>query len=483
MASSLEEIQEELTGMDPRYKLGKVLGQGSYGMVLKALDSSTNEHVAMKRVHKDIMEDRILALRILREIKLLQHFRAPNVLALRNLVLPPKAEGTSPPWNGCLYIVMDLMETDLKAILGSQQALSTEHVNYLFWQLLVGLKHIHAAGVVHRDLTPGNILINLRDCDLKIGDLGLAREVPEDSSRMTDYVTVRWYRAPEVLLEGRYTVGVDVWAAGCIFAELLGAKPIFPGTSRRNQLDLIFSTVGPPSHDALARMGASEEARDYAARFEPTRGSAGVHTKVPSEDHEALDLLRSMLQVDPAQRISVSSALDHDFLRTRRDAPLEDVSKVRRFGLTPPRTTVGIRDEIYRVYFGLIDQRPDVLAGAAATAGALVACAIGIASHLLHSQALVLVNAFVDSSIQTLQLQRSGGLFCPRAMLGDTSTLKVSMRVAPQLSWDKVVSELNNFLQKQLLAPPTRIPARKNFSFTHSLSKSLDTHARGFESE
>lgn len=128
------------------------------------------------------------------------------------------------------YIVLDLMDTDLERIIASNNVLTDHHMQYFMYQLLRGLKYIHSANVIHRDLKPANLLLNA-DCDLKICDFGLARGVT-DNVDLTKYVVTRWYRAPELLCSCKdYTEMIDMWSVGCIFAELLGRAPLFPGTN------------------------------------------------------------------------------------------------------------------------------------------------------------------------------------------------------------------------------------------------------------
>ncbi len=129
-------------------------------------------------------------------------------------------------------------------------------------QILRGLKYVHTAGVLHRDLKPSNLLLNA-SCDLKICDFGLARTSTESNAFMTEYVVTRWYRAPELLLScDSYDAGVDVWAVGCILAELLQRKPLFPGRDYIDQLKLIIKTLGTPTDDELQFISAPK-ARTY----------------------------------------------------------------------------------------------------------------------------------------------------------------------------------------------------------------------------
>ena len=130
--------------------------------------------------------------------------------------------------------------------------ITTQHYEYFIYQLLRGLKYIHSAGILHRDLKPSNLLLN-ENCDLQICDFGLARaQILGDniqqqgaSAILTDYITTRWYRAPEVMVSWKeYTTAIDVWAAGCIFAEMLLGKPLFPGYDEVEQVEMIVKMLG-----------------------------------------------------------------------------------------------------------------------------------------------------------------------------------------------------------------------------------------------
>lgn len=169
----------------------------------------------------------------------------------------------------------ELMDCDLHFVISSGQALSDDHVQYFLFQLLLGLNHIHMAGVVHRDLKPHNILLN-KDCELRICDFGLARHLAvanateeEDQRLLTMYVTTRWYRAPELLcLNETYTTAVDMWSAGCILAEMLGRKALFPGRDYLDQIRLIIEVLGTPSESELNTL-QNQRAVQYIRRLPP----------------------------------------------------------------------------------------------------------------------------------------------------------------------------------------------------------------------
>merc|ERR1712137_599393 len=149
------------------------------------------------------------------------------------------------------------MEADLHRIVRSSQPLSDEHFQFFIWQILKGLKYMHSANVIHRDLKPRNILVN-SNCDLKICDFGLARARFSDSEwvcPMTEYVCTRWYRAPEVLCSWLdYSAAIDMWSIGCILAELHTRNALFPGSTTQHQLDLIIHLIGTPDDDELANI-------------------------------------------------------------------------------------------------------------------------------------------------------------------------------------------------------------------------------------
>jgi mitogen-activated protein kinase 1/3 len=301
-----------------RYSLIRPIGHGAYGVVISALDRESGQKVAIKKVSR-AFEDPIDAKRILREIKLMKNFSHENVIRILDIIPPsPTTEDFED-----VYIVQDLMETDLHRIIYSKQALTIDHIQYFIYQILRGLKYIHSANVLHRDLKPSNLLLK-SNCDLKICDFGLARI--DDVADLTEYVVTRWYRAPEIMLACQeYTSAIDIWSVGCIFAELLARSPLFPGEDYIAQLRLICDKLGRPSERDLDFV-TSERARKFMLSL-PDKPPVPLSDLFPTHRNEkdALDLLRRMLEIHPRKRITLEKALEHPFLESLHNPDDEPV--------------------------------------------------------------------------------------------------------------------------------------------------------------
>ncbi|CAE6412363.1 unnamed protein product [Rhizoctonia solani] len=322
------------------YTFIKELGQGAYGCVLAAKHRKSGEGCAIKKI-TNIFTKRILTKRCLREIRLLHHFRGhKNITCLYDMDIVFDANGN---FNE-VYLYEELMEADLHAIIRSGQPLSDAHFQSFLYQTLCGLKYIHSANVLHRDLKPGNLLVNA-DCELKICDFGLARGyVPSGvDARAAAAGNQGWYRAPEIMLSfANYTTAIDVWSIGCILAELLGGKPIFKGRDYVDQLNQILHHLGTPSEDTLRRVG-SPRAQDYI-RSLPIKPRIPFQTMYPTANPQAIDLLGKLLAFDPAKRISCEQALTHPYLSVWHDPSDEPVcSSTFDFGFEEEDSVEGMR--------------------------------------------------------------------------------------------------------------------------------------------
>ena len=317
----LEQLAKETQG---RYRYIKVLGRGSYGIVVLA-ESCTGELVALKRVERTF-ESVLDAKRILREIKILSKLRHENITNLLDVCcVADFTEFTA------LIVVIDLMETDMSTVIRVNPDLGPDHRRYFIYQVLRGLKYIHSANVIHRDLKPSNLLLN-SDCDLKICDFGLARvaENEDPNEFLSEYVATRWYRAPEVLLNyEKYDSAIDMWSVGCIFAELVLQRPIFMGENVLHQLTLITELLGTPTLDDL-RDCTNEKARAFMASL-PIREKIPLAQVMPNALPEEIDMMERLLTWDPTKRMTAEQALEHPFMEKFHDPfdepcalPIED---------------------------------------------------------------------------------------------------------------------------------------------------------------
>lgn len=310
----------------PSYELLHCLGEGAYGIVVAALHKPSGRRVAIKRVVP--FDHTLFCLRTLRELKLLKFFSETcineNIISILDIVKPVSLTDFKE-----IYFIQELMQTDLHRVIRTQP-LSDDHCQYFIYQTLRALKSIHSADIVHRDLKPANLLLNA-NCDLKVCDFGLARSInstaagAKETGPMTEYVATRWYRAPEIMLSSkRYTKAVDMWAVGCILAELLTSRPLFPGRDYAHQLDLILEIIGTPTLDEFYSI-TSRRSRDYV-RTLPIRKRRSFTALFPKASPEAIDFLQKTLTFDQRKRMTVDQALAHPYLATYHDPEDEPVT-------------------------------------------------------------------------------------------------------------------------------------------------------------
>lgn len=233
------------------------------------------------------------------------------------------------PYEG-LYCFQELVDYDLARVVYSPVQFLEYHVRSFIYQVLCGVKYIHSADVIHRDLKPGNILVSARGV-LKICDFGLARAVTLSAHKLsvdpiTNYVATRWYRAPELILRwDRYGKPVDMWAVGCILAELYGRQPLMPGKSSVHQLHEIVKYLG----------SAPDEFRRHRNWPIHTADRAAVDwcSIYPFAGRDAHDLIGRILTWLPADRLTVELALGHRYFSLIRDHTCEPWANATfRFG-------------------------------------------------------------------------------------------------------------------------------------------------------
>ncbi|CAN6333209.1 unnamed protein product [Urochloa humidicola] len=286
-----------------RYLKGELLGEGTYGMVYKAIDTKTGNTVAIKRIRiGDKNKKEGVNFTALREIKLLKELKDPNIIELIECF----------PYKENLHLVFEFMETDLEAVIKAKHlVLSPADVKSYTQMMLKGLAFCHKKWVLHRDMKPNNLLIDA-DGQLKLGDFGLARLFGSPGRNYTHQVFARWYRAPELLFGSKqYGSAVDIWAAGCIFAELLTRRAFLMGSSDIDQLGKIFAALGTPKPSQWPDMTYLPDYVEYQYVAAP-----GLRTLFPLASEDALDLLSRMLTYDPKARITAQQALEHRYFST-----------------------------------------------------------------------------------------------------------------------------------------------------------------------
>ncbi|XP_074058806.1 mitogen-activated protein kinase 4 [Macrotis lagotis] len=287
------------------------LGFGVNGLVLSATDNQTCRKVAVKKI---AMSDAQSMKHALREIKIIRRLDHDNIVKVYEVLGPKGADlqGELFKFN-MAYIVQEYMETDLARLL-EQGTLAEEHAKLFMYQLLRGLKYIHSANVLHRDLKPANIFISTEDLVLKIGDFGLARIVDQHYSHkgyLSEGLVTKWYRSPRLLLSpNNYTKAIDMWAAGCILAEMLTGKMLFAGGHELEQMQLILETI------PVIR----EEDKDELLRVMPSfinstwEVKKPLRTLLPEVNSEAVDFLEKILTFNPMDRLTAEMGLQHPYM-------------------------------------------------------------------------------------------------------------------------------------------------------------------------
>eukprot|EP01128_Nolandella_sp_AFSM9_P010712 TRINITY_DN743_c5_g1_i1.p1 TRINITY_DN743_c5_g1~~TRINITY_DN743_c5_g1_i1.p1 ORF type:complete len:316 (+),score=97.74 TRINITY_DN743_c5_g1_i1:75-950(+) len=283
-----------------RYEKEMKIGEGTYGVVYKARNRDDGTIVALKKIRLE-HEDEGVPSTAIREISILKELDHPAIVKLHDVVHVQSK----------LFLVFEFVDQDLKKYMDDVKNIAPDLVRSYCKQLLEGLLYCHQRRILHRDLKPQNLLID-RSGHLKLADFGLARAFCVPIRPYTHEVITLWYRAPEILLGSQtYSVPVDVWSAGCIFAEMVTNRPLFPGDSEIDQLYRIFRTLGTPNEAVWA---GCTQFPEYKAHF-PSWKPQPLSKMVKGASDLALDLLQKMLIYDPGQRISAKAALQHPYFR------------------------------------------------------------------------------------------------------------------------------------------------------------------------
>jgi serine/threonine protein kinase len=295
-----------------RYHKITAVGDGTYGSVIKAKIKQTGQLVAIKQMKKKFYSwEECVNLREVQSLKKLQH---PNIVKLKEVIRE----------NDELFFVFEYMEHNLYQYTKQRnnKHFKEDTIRKYMFMIIHGLKYMHKHGFFHRDLKPENLLIG--NDVVKIADFGLARET-RSRPPYTDYVSTRWYRAPEVLLRDvKYNSPIDIWALGCIMYELYAFRPLFPGTSEPDQLRRICSVLGAPTKKTWP--GGMQLAAKASYSF-PQYVSTNLKQLLPSHaSQEAITLMEAMLRYDPVNRPTAEKCLTEFAFFTNYNLDLKELN-------------------------------------------------------------------------------------------------------------------------------------------------------------
>ncbi|XP_057313163.1 cyclin-dependent kinase 1-like [Hydractinia symbiolongicarpus] len=282
------------------YQKIEKIGEGTYGVVYKARDRTTNEFVALKKIRLEC-DDEGCPSTAVREISILKELRHhPFIVELLDVIHQ----------SGKLYLVFEFLLMDLKKYIDTVGGpIDKALVKSYTYQICSGIEFCHEHRIIHRDLKPQNLLIDSKGL-IKLADFGLGRAFGIPVRAYTHEVVTLWYRCPEVLLGGkRYSCGIDTWSIGCIFAEMVNRKPIFQGDSEIDEIFKIFQIMGTPTNEIWDGV---EDLPEYKSVF-PKWKQQNLQKLLPSLDPAGIDLLQKFLIYNPAQRISARKAMKHPY--------------------------------------------------------------------------------------------------------------------------------------------------------------------------
>uniref|UniRef100_H3A0N3 cyclin-dependent kinase n=1 Tax=Latimeria chalumnae TaxID=7897 RepID=H3A0N3_LATCH len=282
-------------------KLDK-LGEGTYATVFKGRSKLTENLVALKEIRLEHEEGAPCT--AIREVSLLKNLKHANIVTLHDIIHTERS----------LTLVFEYLDSDLKQYLDNCGNLMSMHnVKIFMFQLLRGLAYCHKRKILHRDLKPQNLLINERG-ELKLADFGLARAKSVPTKTYSNEVVTLWYRPPDVLLGStEYSTQIDMWGVGCILYEMVTGRPMFPGSTIKEELHLIFRLLGTPTEETWPGITSNEE---FNAYHFPQYKPQALISHVPRLDSEGLDLLANLLLYEARSRISAEIALQHSYFKT-----------------------------------------------------------------------------------------------------------------------------------------------------------------------
>lgn len=291
-----------------KYRLVAKKGEGTFSEVLKAQNVKDNKYHAIKCMKNHF--ESIDQVNNLREIQALRRLSPHQHIVKLEEVLYDQPSGR-------LALVFELMDANLyEMIRGRRHYLKPDLIQLLMYQLVKSLDHMHNKGIFHRDIKPENILVE-DNRKLKLADFGSCRGI-YSKQPYTEYISTRWYRAPECLLtDGYYGPEMDMWGAGCVFFEITSLYPLFPGSNELDQIHRIHKILGTPTPEVLEvfkRKGAAHIDFNF-----PKDEGTSIAKLIPHASSAAIDLMHKMLSYDPSKRMNAREALRHEYFRDIRE--------------------------------------------------------------------------------------------------------------------------------------------------------------------
>ncbi|XP_006824841.1 MAPK/MAK/MRK overlapping kinase-like [Saccoglossus kowalevskii] len=290
-----------------KYRILGKKGEGTFSEVLKCQNIKDGQYYACKKMkqHYDSLEH----VNNLREIQAMRRLSPhQNILELREVIFDKKS--------GTLALICELMDMNIyELIRGRRHYLPEQKIKNYMYQLLKSVDHMHRNGIFHRDVKPENILI--KDEVLKLADFGSCRSV-YSKPPYTEYISTRWYRAPECLLtDGYYSYKMDLWSVGCVIFEVMSLHPLFPGSNEVDQIAKIHDIMGTPDNTVLNKLRNKNRGMNF--NF-PQKSGSGIERLLPHASKECMDLIYQLCTYDPDERISAKQAIRHPYFKDLRDA-------------------------------------------------------------------------------------------------------------------------------------------------------------------
>ena len=288
-----------------KYQIIRLIGDGTYGQVYEGIDKEKNIKVAIKKLKNKMssFEDCINQ----NEVRILRKLNHENVVKLLEVIREQNSD-VSYIFEYCDCNLFEFIENHRK----QKMFISEAKIRNIIYQIVCGVKYLHSNNIMHRDLKPENILMVINNNLIKICDFGTAKEIPEfKTNSLTDYVCTRWYRAPECTLKSNnYNEKIDVWAIGCIMAELYTLRPLFPGIEEFDQINKILKIVGTPEYNDWPEGYVLVQKLNIRL---PNYNKSNLKQIIFNANDDAIDFLEYIFQLNPDKRPSCSDLLKHPY--------------------------------------------------------------------------------------------------------------------------------------------------------------------------